>query len=242
MTTLHSIFMTLTSLALFGVLFFLFIFGAPLLIDLGMNSWIAAAISVVLFFSLLFGFMPVMDAIDATTLWLARKIKAVTLNFKRSGSQNGLIIFGLIYFLVIGSFALQSLTSLYTLKQFLPWATLFIGLGIPLFPSLMLSYLNEQTESAYERGLTYGYQNGRKRGEDYANRKHDVLSYNDESLELVSRRSKIQHKQLKAQQEGIDSLISKLSTLKASQHKNPAFPLELIKEIQSELHALKGLK
>ena len=194
MTTLHSIFMTLTSLALFGVLFFLFIFGAPLLIDLGMNSWIAAAISVVLFFSLLFGFMPVMDAIDATTLWLARKIKAVTLNFKRSGSQNGLIIFGLIYFLVIGSFALQSLTSLYTLKQFLPWATLFIGLGIPLF------------------------------------------------LELVSRRSKIQHKQLKAQQEGIDSLISKLSTLKASQHKNPAFPLELIKEIQSELHALKGLK
>ena len=46
-------------------------------------------------------------------------------------------------------------------------------------------------------------------------------------------------KQLKAQREGIDSLISKLSTLKASQHK---FPLELIKDIQSELHALKGLK
>jgi hypothetical protein len=70
----------------------------------------------------------------------------------------------------------------------------------------------------------------------------DVLSYNNKSLELVSRRSKVQHKRLKAQRDGIDSLISKLSTLKASQHKNPAFPLELIKEIQSELQALKGLK
>ena len=70
----------------------------------------------------------------------------------------------------------------------------------------------------------------------------DVLNYNDKSLELISRRSKAQHKRLKAQRAGIDCLISKLSTLKASQYKNPAFPAELINDIQAELYTLKGLK
>ena len=70
----------------------------------------------------------------------------------------------------------------------------------------------------------------------------DVLNYNDKSLELISRRSKAQHKRLKAQRAGIDCLISKLSTLKASRYKTPAFPAELINDIQAELYALKGLK
>ena len=162
---MQTILLTLISLALTVLCFFLAIFAAPLLIDGGMNSWLASGIAVCSLSILVIGFLPLMDYIDRLMIRATRTIKAVVFNSKRPAALNGLILFGTLYFIVISSFAFHGLSSLFHYKQFLPWVTLFIGLGIPLFPSLMLSYLNEQKNAAYERGATYGYKNGRKRGE-----------------------------------------------------------------------------
>ena len=66
----------------------------------------------------------------------------------------------------------------------------------------------------------------------------DSLDYIDECQEIAARRSKIQHKRIMGYKQGINTLIQKLSDLRAAHFLTPEFPHELIQEIKSELFEL----